>query len=75
MTGFQELKSVGVYQSTDAAFLPVNRHKCRSRNVIPYDHSRIKLMASDDAEDGRDYINGNWMPVRHSGVEGHFAQS
>ena len=72
MTGIQELKSVGVELSRDAARLPINGHKNRNRNVLPYDHSRIKLMSSD-ADDGRDYINGSWMPVRHSGVEGHIA--
>ena len=62
--GVQELKPVGMDQSKDAAGLDVNLAKNRFTNILPYDRTRIKLMAGDDAEEGRDYINGNWMPVR-----------
>ena len=66
MIDVQDLKPVGREQSKDIAELTVNLPKNRFTNILPYDRSRIKLMASDDAEEGRDYINGNWMPVRAS---------
>ena len=33
----------------------------RFTNILPYDHSRVKLQPSDD-EDGSDYINANFIP-------------
>ena len=62
----QDLKPVGREQSKVAAELSYNLAKNRFTNILPYDRTRIKLTASDDAEEGRDYINGNWMPVRAS---------
>ncbi|KAH7933806.1 hypothetical protein HPB49_017381 [Dermacentor silvarum] len=44
-----------------AADLPVNRPKNRFTNILPYDHSRVKLLPTDD-EDGSDYINANYIP-------------
>ncbi|KAK2181825.1 hypothetical protein NP493_380g01008 [Ridgeia piscesae] len=63
---YEELKPVGMDQSKDAAGLDVNLAKNRFTNILPYDRTRIKLMAGDDAEEGRDYINGNWMPGYNS---------
>ena len=59
----QELKEVGKDQEWEASLLPVNRPKNRFTNILPYDHSRVKLLPSEDDE-GSDYINANWMPVR-----------
>ena len=59
---WQDLKEVGKEQAWDAAMLPVNRPKNRFTNILPYDHSRVKLLPSED-EEGSDYINANWMPV------------
>ena len=58
---FEELKHVGRDQPCGAADLPVNRPKNRFTNILPYDHSRVKLQPSDD-EDGSDYINANFTP-------------
>ncbi|KAK3098725.1 hypothetical protein FSP39_022407 [Pinctada imbricata] len=58
---FEELKEVGRDQSSHAAELPVNRGKNRFTNILPYDHSRVKLLPTDD-EEGSDYINANYVP-------------
>lgn len=43
-----------------AANLPVNKHKNRYANVLPYDDSRVKL-AIQPGIDGSDYINANYI--------------
>ncbi|CAH1799924.1 unnamed protein product [Owenia fusiformis] len=58
---YEDLKQVGRDQPTSAAELPVNRAKNRFTNILPYDHSRVKLLPTDD-EEGSDYINANYMP-------------
>ncbi|KAM8909546.1 receptor-type tyrosine-protein phosphatase O isoform 3-T3 [Spinachia spinachia] len=58
---FEELKSVGLDLSHDAADLPVNRPKNRYTNILPYDFSRVKLMSMHNDE-GSDYINANYIP-------------
>lgn len=45
-----------------AADLPINRPKNRFTNILPYDHSRVKLSSTDDELDGSDYINANYVP-------------
>ena len=59
---FDCLKHVGRDQPCMAADLPVNRPKNRFTNILPYDHSRFKLLPTDD-EEGSDYINANYVPV------------
>ncbi|PAV63662.1 hypothetical protein WR25_07782 [Diploscapter pachys] len=58
---YELLKNVGCGQSNSAAEAPVNRAKNRFTNILPYDHSRVKLVEVDE-EDGSDYINANFMP-------------
>lgn len=58
---FEMLKHVGRDKPCNAADLPVNRPKNRFTNILPYDHSRVKLLPTDD-EDGSDYINSNYIP-------------
>ncbi|KAK3517968.1 hypothetical protein QTP70_028528, partial [Hemibagrus guttatus] len=58
---FEELKSVGLDLSHDAADLPVNRPKNRYTNILPYDFSRVKLISMHNDE-GADYINANYIP-------------
>ena len=59
---FQELKDIGRNQPCTAAELPCNRGKNRFTNILPYDHSRVKLLPVDD-EEGSDYINANYIMV------------
>ncbi|XP_013385097.1 tyrosine-protein phosphatase 10D isoform X2 [Lingula anatina] len=58
---YEDLKEVGRNQPWDEAEIPHNRGKNRFTNILPYDHSRVKLLPTDD-EDGSDYINANYMP-------------
>ena len=58
---FELLKHVGRDKPCNAADLPVNRPKNRFTNILPYDHSRVKLLPTDD-EEGSDYINANYIP-------------
>ncbi|XP_073336535.1 receptor-type tyrosine-protein phosphatase O [Pagrus major] len=63
---FEELKSVGLDLSHDAADLPVNRPKNRYTNILPYDFSRVKLISMHNDE-GSDYVNANYIPgYKHS---------
>uniref|UniRef100_A0A1A8RMH6 Protein tyrosine phosphatase, receptor type, O n=2 Tax=Nothobranchius rachovii TaxID=451742 RepID=A0A1A8RMH6_9TELE len=63
---FEELKSVGLDLSHDAADLPINRPKNRYTNILPYDFSRVKLVSMHNDE-GADYINANYIPgYKHS---------
>ena len=58
---YEELKHVGREKPCTAADMPVNRPKNRFTNILPYDHSRVKLQPADD-EEGSDYINANFVP-------------
>ncbi|XP_063073305.1 receptor-type tyrosine-protein phosphatase O [Engraulis encrasicolus] len=62
---FEELKSVGLDLSHEAADLPVNRPKNRYTNILPYDFSRVKLISMHNDE-GSDYINANYIPGYNS---------
>lgn len=62
---FQELKQVGRNEPCTAADVPCNRNKNRFTNILPYDHSRVKLVPVDD-EEGSDYINASYIPVSAS---------
>lgn len=62
---FEQLKFIGTDKTVKAADLPVNRPKNRFTNIVPYDHSRVKLLPTDD-EEGSDYINANYIPGHNS---------
>ena len=62
---FELLKHVGRDKPCNAADLPVNRPKNRFTNILPYDHSRVKLLPTDD-EEGSDFINANYIPGYNS---------
>ncbi|XP_057180744.1 receptor-type tyrosine-protein phosphatase O isoform X1 [Triplophysa rosa] len=65
---FEELKSVGLDLTHEAADLPVNRPKNRYTNILPYDFSRVKLISLHNDE-GSDYINANYIPGYNSPYE------
>lgn len=62
---YEELKHVGRDKPCTDADLPCNRPKNRFTNILPYDHSRVKLQPTDD-EEGTDYINANFVPGHNS---------
>lgn len=62
---FELFKKIGTDRTVKVADLPVNRPKNRFTNIVPYDHSRVKLLPTDD-EEGSDYINANYIPGYNS---------
>jgi receptor-type tyrosine-protein phosphatase beta len=62
---YEDLRLVGNGQPCVAADHTVNRAKNRFTNILPYDHSRVKLIPMDD-EDGSDYVNANYIPGYNS---------
>ncbi|KAI1301523.1 Tyrosine-protein phosphatase 10D [Halotydeus destructor] len=62
---FELLKHVGRDKPCSAADLPANRPKNRFTNILPYDHSRVKLLPTDD-EEGSDYVNASYIPGYNS---------
>lgn len=61
---FELLKHVGRDKPCAAADLPVNRPKNRFTNILPYDHSRVKLHTDD--EEGSDYVSTISSRISHS---------
>ncbi|XP_031756176.1 tenascin-X-like isoform X13 [Xenopus tropicalis] len=57
---YEKFSSVGISQPKEASELPENKAKNRYNNVLPYDHSRVKLSAPNHQTE--DYINANYMP-------------
>ncbi|XP_060695157.1 receptor-type tyrosine-protein phosphatase eta [Hemiscyllium ocellatum] len=64
---YEELKTIGTFQSTQVAQQPLNKPKNRYNNVFPYDASRVKLSVT--ADPSSDYINANFMPGYNSKKE------
>ena len=62
---YEELKHIGRDKPCISADIPVNRPKNRFTNILPYDHSRVKLQPTDD-EEGSDFINANFVPGHNS---------
>ncbi|CAD6191999.1 unnamed protein product [Caenorhabditis auriculariae] len=58
---YEMMKNVGCGQSQHAAELLINRSKNRFTNILPYDHSRVRLSNPREIE-AADYINANFIP-------------
>ncbi|XP_073427183.1 receptor-type tyrosine-protein phosphatase H isoform X1 [Dendrobates tinctorius] len=65
---YQDLNLVGTNQPRKAAEIPDNRVKNRFTNVLPYDHSRVKLSVINGMSTS-DYVNANYMPGYNSTKE------
>ncbi|XP_052243587.1 tyrosine-protein phosphatase Lar-like isoform X4 [Dreissena polymorpha] len=58
---FKMLKDKSPAYPSTAAETQQCRPKNRYTNIMPFDHSRVKLLAVDDVE-GSDFINANFIP-------------
>ncbi|XP_025098111.1 receptor-type tyrosine-protein phosphatase delta-like isoform X2 [Pomacea canaliculata] len=58
---YKTIKELSREYPTNAAELPACKLKNRYTNILPWDHTRVKLIPTDD-EEGSDYINANYLP-------------
>ncbi|XP_067950911.1 receptor-type tyrosine-protein phosphatase H-like isoform X1 [Watersipora subatra] len=58
---YQKLRDMSAKHTHNAAVLGSNTSKNRWVDILPFDHSRVKLLPADE-EEGSDYINANYMP-------------
>lgn len=58
---FEELRSISPSHTCSIAQMQENKLKNRWINILPFDHSRVKLLPMDD-EPGSDYINASYIP-------------
>jgi len=60
--------TTGMHSKSNVAKLPQNIPKNRFENILPFDHSRVKLRRNDSlTSDGHDYINASYC----SGLRRH----
>ncbi|KAJ8314690.1 hypothetical protein KUTeg_006840 [Tegillarca granosa] len=62
---YDDLKTISPKFSFDAANIDENKAKNRYYNILPFDHSRVKLIPVDD-DPSSDYINANYIPGYNS---------
>ena len=56
------LQEMSPCHDNDAAIMSENKAKNRYVNILPFDHTRVKLLPVEDQE-GSDYVNANYVPV------------
>ncbi|KAF6030557.1 hypothetical protein EB796_011138 [Bugula neritina] len=57
----QKVRDLSAKHTHNAAVSGPNTSKNRWVDILPFDHSRVKLLPADE-EEGSDYINANYMP-------------
>jgi len=60
---FQRIRDMSAKHEHSQAVLSANTPKNRWVDILPFDHSRVKLLPASDDDEGSDYINANYMPV------------
>ncbi|XP_053397498.1 receptor-type tyrosine-protein phosphatase O-like isoform X2 [Mercenaria mercenaria] len=58
---FEDLKTLSPKHACEAADREENRMRNRYTNIIPFDHTRVKLSTNGE-DDSSDYINANYLP-------------
>ncbi|XP_016982317.1 tyrosine-protein phosphatase corkscrew isoform X4 [Drosophila rhopaloa] len=53
--------------SRNEGYKPENRLKNRYRNILPYDHTRVKLLDVENSVAGAEYINANYIRLPTDG--------
>ncbi|KAH3728918.1 hypothetical protein DPMN_054881, partial [Dreissena polymorpha] len=66
---YEDIKKKGAHieahTSSEASNLEPNKGKNRWVNILPFDHSRVKIQQLDDEDPTTDYINANYIPGFH----------
>ncbi|XP_033114395.1 uncharacterized protein LOC117114839 isoform X2 [Anneissia japonica] len=52
---YEDLRTIGLEQTSVAGDLPENRYSNRYTNILPYDHNRVQISGAED------YINASFM--------------
>ncbi|XP_053398222.1 tyrosine-protein phosphatase 10D-like [Mercenaria mercenaria] len=58
---YEDLKTLSPKHACEAADREENRMRNRYINIIPFDHTRVKLSTNGE-DDSSDYINANYLP-------------
>ena len=56
------MEAAGLEHTKEVSLQVENRVKNRYTDILPYDHSRVKLSLRDN-DGSSDYINANFIPV------------
>ncbi|XP_067676450.1 tyrosine-protein phosphatase 10D-like [Haliotis asinina] len=64
---FEDICALSPKHACKASETDGNKLRNRYVNILPFDHTRVKLRSlSDDDEDNADYINANYIPGKNS---------
>nr|XP_022292672.1 receptor-type tyrosine-protein phosphatase beta-like isoform X2 [Crassostrea virginica] len=59
---YDDLKAICAKHTTETSETDSNKLKNRYVNILPFDHSRVKLMLTEDDDPSTDFINANYLP-------------